>query len=168
VNRRSITIMLMACGLVLIMSSAYFKPDARLIWNRSASAPEGLYWRNDHLPKRGSWVIVSPKAPPAIWAETHSLTGNDWPLVKRVAAISGDTVCREGHVITINDRVNATALAQTSAGENLPEWAGCHVLNNDRVFLLNEHPASLDGRYFGPTKLDHLQGTVSLIWRTKQ
>ena len=43
-------------------------------------------------------------------------------------------------------------------------WEGCKVLEADEVFLLNPHPRSIDGRYFGPIKIGDLGGTLVLLW----
>ena len=32
----------------------------------------------------------------------------------------------------------------------MPDWHGCHILTEQTVFLLQDHPQSFDGRYFGP------------------
>ena len=60
--------------------------------------------------------------------------------------------------ILINDRLVSVAVERDSLGRPLPVWTGCQRLGTDEVFLLTPHPASLDGRYFGPTHQKNLDG----------
>ncbi|WP_373007034.1 S26 family signal peptidase [Hyphomonas sp.] len=41
------------------------------------------------------------------------------------------------------------------------------MLGEDQLFLMNAHPDSLDGRYFGPVEINDLDGVARLIlhWR---
>ncbi|WP_260929129.1 S26 family signal peptidase [Novosphingobium sp. 9] len=71
------------------------------------------------------------------------------PLLKRIAALGDDKVCRFGDAITINGRTAARALARDSHHRALPAWQGCHRLGADEVFVLNAAPDSFDSRYFG-------------------
>lgn len=47
----------------------------------------------------------------------------------------------------------------------MPWWNGCALLGEDALFLLMDHPASFDGRYFGPTMRGRIVGKGRLIWR---
>ena len=42
----------------------------------------------------------------------------------------------------------------------LPVLEGCSVLQEDQFFLLNKHPDSLDGRYFGAIERSELVGVA--------
>jgi conjugative transfer signal peptidase TraF len=138
-----------AAGLVLIALSLLPCPP-RLIWNRTASMPVGLYLIS-HAPalEHGMVVAYRPSASEAAFLEAHRYTGRGWPLVKRVAALEGDEVCRRGSGVYINDRLAARARAFDSAGRRLPVWRGCRHLGPGDVLLLADHPQSVDGRYFG-------------------
>ncbi len=72
-------------------------------------------------------------------------------LVKRVAAASGDEVCREGAEVRINGVLTVTARLASSSGAPLPFWSGCRRLGPGNVFLLGQADGSFDGRYFGVT-----------------
>ena len=158
---------ILASGAVLIgLIGFIFDPQARLIWNRTGSAPEGLYWRRDDPITLGRWVVLSARSREAEWAEANGFVGQDWPLIKQIAAMSGDEVCRHGELISVNAKHVAKALSVDHLGRDLPAWSGCVVLNDDDVFLLNPHPRSLDGRYFGPTKREDLNGVAVLLWKT--
>ena len=50
-------------------------------------------------------------------------------------------------------------------GRPLPIWQGCRVIANGEVFLMNwDEPASLDGRYFGPTPFSAIVGRAEPLW----
>ena len=124
---------------------------------------------SDEPIRRGMWVIVSAQSSEAEWVSKRGYVGDDWPLVKRVAALPGDEICREGDTISINRLRIAEALETDSLGRQMPVWHGCSILGEDEVFLLNSHPRSIDGRYFGPTKISHIVGSVRSLWtRDKQ
>ena len=50
-----------------------------------------------------------------------------------------------------------------SLQRQLPEWTGCVLLDVGHVFLLNENPNSLDGRYFGATNKGDLLGMAHKV-----
>jgi len=52
-------------------------------------------------------------------------------------------------------------MARDSASRALPTWSGCVTLDEAHVFLLGETPYSFDGRYWGPTSIDRIEG----VWR---
>ena len=154
-------------GLCLALFGALFDPEDYLIWNRTGSAPEGLYWRSNEPFTPGRWVIVSARSVDAQWAEAHGFVGRDWPLLKRIAGIAGDEICRHGQMISINGDTVASAHLVDPSGRNLPDWQGCVRLLETDVFLLNAHPDSLDGRYFGATKLEDLDGAAIPLFTLK-
>lgn len=147
-------------GIFLLVFGWVFDPLDRLIWNRTASAPIGLYWLSDEPFTHGRWVVLSSQSDSAQWAETRGHVRKDWPLLKQIAGLPGDEICRTGHEIQINNQPTAIAKAVDSSGRMLPVWEGCSVLQSDEVFVLTAHPASLDGRYFGPIKQSDLDGTA--------
>jgi len=147
-------------GLSLLIFGLSFDPLDRLIWNRTASAPTGLYRLSDEPFTQGSWVVVSSQSPVAVWAEARGYVGKDWPLLKQIAGLPGDEVCRNDSEIRINNQPVASAKSVDSSGRNLPIWEGCSILQADELFLLTPHPASLDGRYFGPIRQTDLDGVA--------
>jgi type IV secretory pathway protease TraF len=86
------------------------------------------------------------------------------PVVKSVAAVTGDTVCAAGDGLRINGRSAARRLTQDARGRALPRWGGCRALEEDQILLLAPRPDSFDGRYFGPSSRRQLIGTARLIW----
>jgi type IV secretory pathway protease TraF len=83
-------------------------------------------------------------------------------LIKRVAGLSGDVMCRRGTTVTTNART-VHAARRDSSGVLLPFWSGCHVLLPNEVFLLGDYASSFDSRYFGPVTKSELSGTYKAV-----
>lgn len=147
-------------------ASAITHPMPRLVWNATTSAPVGFY-RVEPPAKiqRGDFVLAwLPGAARQLAAARDYLPANV-PLVKRVAALTGDTVCSEHAQVTINGVVAATELSVDSNGRSLPHWYGCLPLRQDEVFLLMAgSPDSFDGRYFGPVATRAIVGKLLPLW----
>jgi type IV secretory pathway protease TraF len=87
------------------------------------------------------------------------------PLLKHVAALGGQRVCRVGPAVSIDGVTVGAALGHDRRGRPLPVWQGCTVLAADQVFLFNaDRPDSLDGRYFGPLSRTTMVGRAQPIW----
>lgn len=150
---------------VLGVSSLFVSVTPRLVWNRTESAPRGLYWVKDAPVSEGDWVVLSPESEPVRWIAGHGFIGRGWPVIKQVWAVEGDEICRDNLIIRVNRAVVAEAKNQTSAGLNLPSWQSCQTLGADEIFLLGRHENSLDGRYFGPVHKRDVDGSAVLVWR---
>ena len=97
-------------------------------------------------------------------ARRHYLPANV-PLVKRVVAVAGDTVCAVGPVVSVNGAVVAERRRFDAARRRLPWWEGCATLGEGALLLLMiDVPDSFDGRYFGPTGAEDVIGRARLIW----
>lgn len=152
----------------LILSGSLSKSKSlKVIFNRTSSAPIGFYWVNDSSVIQGDWAIVSHKSDAALRAQMNGYIGMNWPMIKQVSALNGDETCRFGSEIFINNLHVAKALKQSRSGFVFPSWSGCFVLTASEVFLLNDNPNSLDGRYLGVMHLSDLEGRGRLIWKTK-
>jgi len=160
--------MLIATGtaLALIGASAIVRSDPLLIWNASASVPVGFYAVIPITqPGIGDLVAVRPPEPLGRWLVENGYLGPDTPLLKRVAALPGSEVCREGTTINVDGHAIAEAQLRDRLGRPLPAWRGCRTLRDGELFLLNAaHPGSLDGRYFGPLGADTVIGRATPIW----
>jgi len=110
--------------------------------------------------QRGDLVVYKPTHQENIWLQAGGFIGKDWPILKRITGLSGDTVCRDDHVILINGIPTASVFET----DKLPAWTGCVTLSPDQVFLLNTHPHSIDGRYFGPQSKDQIAGRAIPLW----
>lgn len=136
------------------------------IWNMTASVPTGLYLiRGTASLHVGERVAIDP--PPELrrlLAERHYLpTGI--PLLKRIAAVPGQRVCRFAHGVTIDGKFVGVARARDRLGRPLPVWSGCHKLRSSELFLMNPAaPDSFDGRYFGMLRMTDLIGRAVPVW----
>lgn len=78
-------------------------------------------------------------------------------LIKRVAAVGGEAVCRRQAEVATPMR-SVPVLEQDGRGHALPVWSACRRLAKDEVFLLGDTPSSFDSRYFGPVRRSRLSG----------
>ncbi|HEY5236960.1 MAG TPA: S26 family signal peptidase [Rhizomicrobium sp.] len=162
--------MAVAVGAALAICAIAFSNSAPrralLVWNASASAPVGLYRVvRESTVSRGDLVLAIPNHSVAVFAAGRGYLPMGVPLVKRVAAIEGDTVCARGNGIFVNRLRLATRLLADNKGRTLPSWTGCRALGGNDVFLLMAGvPDSFDGRYFGPTNISNIAGRLEPIW----
>lgn len=141
------------------------RPSPRLIWNVSASAPIGLWRIHPEMPLRtGDMVLAhTPSSVRKLAADRHYIPANV-PLLKRIAARTGDDVCVLGSRIFVNGDPVAARLRHDRAGRPLPWWEGCERLGRGRLLLLMDRPDSFDGRYFGPVGRDAIIGKATPLW----
>ncbi|MBU2605155.1 MAG: S26 family signal peptidase [Alphaproteobacteria bacterium] len=136
------------------------------VWNVTASVPTGLYAiRGKASLHVGERIAVEP--PPELrrlLAERHYLpTGV--PLLKRIAAVSGQRVCRLQHGVTIDGAFAGVARARDRLGRPLPAWSGCQTLRAGELFVMNPAaPGSFDGRYFGVLHMADVIGHATPVW----
>ncbi|HEY5237266.1 MAG TPA: S26 family signal peptidase [Rhizomicrobium sp.] len=164
-NRLEILVLAVAAILGIGFGSA-FTPSPKLIWNASASAPIGFYAvLPNHPLKDGDFVIaMPPDTLAALFAARHYLP-KGVPLLKHIAALPGQIVCRLGSVVAIDGIAIASALIRDRVGRPLPNWQGCRAISANEIFLLNRSvPDSLDGRYFGPLPMASLIGRAKPLW----
>lgn len=151
---------------LFVALTSVFHPAPKLLWNASASVPIGLYAVRHALPLQfGELVVATPPRPLAQFFSTRRYLPLGVPLVKHILALSGQTVCRRGIVITVDGATMGDALEHDRLGRALPDWQGCRVLKPGEVFLMNRTPSdSLDGRYFGPLPTTSIVGRADPIW----
>ena len=155
-------------GLALLLASATIGAQPLLVWNATASAPIGLYRVRPvgNRPLRiGELVLIQPDAANArLYAERGYLPFGV-ALLKRVVAVAGQCVCERGGVLSIDARHVADALPADGQGRPLVAWSGCRLLHDGELFVLMAAvPASLDGRYFGPTPIRSVVGRATPLW----
>lgn len=165
--RRGATIILAASGVAiaaLAFASAHpFAP--MLVWNASASAPIGLYRIKPITPPEiGDYVLIRPDQDLEKFIAERGYLPENIPLLKRVAAVPGDEICRESQAIFINNVRVVDAQIFDSFALEMPAWSGCFTLQSSEIFLLNDPEKSLDGRYFGATKLNDVIGVARVVW----
>jgi signal peptidase I len=145
------------------LSPAPGAPPPAII-NETASMAKGVYVRLGDAHGLGHGDVVAMPMNPAARAYLGGKLGYpaDTQLIKRVAGLPGDMVCRTGSAVTVAG-VKVQARASDGQGNQLARWSGCHRLKEGEVFLLGDHAASFDSRYFGPVPISALHGTYRAV-----
>jgi conjugative transfer signal peptidase TraF len=155
--------MTVAVALIIAPTVAQ-QPPLLVVWNASPSVPVGLYLVTQASPRVGDLVVL--RLPPVIaaFAAGRGYLPTSTYLLKPIAAVAGDLVCRFGEEIVVRGVVAATAQTTDDAGNAMPTWRGCRVLQAGEVFVLADHPASFDSRYFGPLDDVSVAGRATSLW----
>jgi conjugative transfer signal peptidase TraF len=153
-------------ALLFSIGAAIFPIAPRFIWNASASVPIGLYAiRPTGALHVTELVVVQPPSALATLLDDRHYLAKGVPMLKRILALSGQTVCRTERTITVDGVAIGEALDRDSRGRPLPVWRGCRVVASDEVFLMNwQSRDSLDGRYFGPLPASTIVGRADPLW----
>ena len=163
---RPATVTAMIAAVALVALTMGSKPAPLLVWNASASAPVGLYRVRpaDKLIVT-DLVIAMPPEPLATFLAEGGYLPRGVPLIKRILALPGQSVCRSELLISVDGIDMGLARERDRRGRSLPVWQGCHDIADREVFLMNrDEPASLDGRYFGPIPLSSIGGRAEPLW----
>lgn len=161
------SLLFMLVGIALVTAACIPKRPL-LIWNASASVPIGLYRIAPGLPRLGELALVHLTRSMAMSADRRGYLRRGAFLLKPVAAVAGDRVCRFGTHVFVRDRRVALALAKDSIGRHMPRWHGCRTLGPEEIFVLAENPASFDSRYFAIVQTEHLAGRAMPLWSRGQ
>ena len=148
---------------IALAIAPYLPKHPLLVWNASPSVPIGLYRIAQVLPRLNDLALVQLTGPTAMLADRRGYLPRSAYLLKPVAAVAGDRVCRFGTHVLVRGRLAALALARDSVGRHMPTWHGCRTLHSGELFLLAENPASFDSRYVGPVRTEHLAGRAVLL-----
>mgnify|MGYP002683095762 CR=1 FL=1 len=164
-NSRAATLLTTLGAAVALLSTVGAMPKP-YVWNASPSVPIGLY----RLQPTGNLFVTELVAiqPPESLAKSLADGGylpRGVPMLKRVLALHGQTVCRDQLTVTVDSIEMGEARERDSRGRSLPVWQGCRVIAVGEVFLMNWQVAnSLDGRYFGLTSTDQIIGRAVPLW----
>jgi len=167
---RHVCILLIAFGVVSLVAPAFLKPPRMFVWNASASVPVGLYLLEKTDARYVSELVaVVPPEPLATFLAAGNYLPHGVPMLKHVLALPGQTVCRDGLVVTIDKVAAGMARERDRRGRSLPVWQGCRVVADDALFLMNSQSVdSLDGRYFGPLPRSAVTGRAHPIWTKEE
>lgn len=140
------------------------------IWNASASVPIGLYRLRtvEHL-RITELVAIRPPEPLASFLDLNGYLPLGVPMLKRVLALPGQTVCRTGLTISVDSIEMGQARERDGRGRPLPTWQGCLVVEAGEVFVMNwQSEDSLDGRYFGLIPASAIIGEALQVWTREE
>jgi conjugative transfer signal peptidase TraF len=145
-------VLMSAAGTLSLALTASVTVAPTLVWNASASVPVGIYAISAAGPLAVTdLVAVRAPEPIAGFLAERGYLPRGVPLLKRVAALPGQTVCRAGTSVAVDGIAMGEALARDRLGRPLPVWHDCRVIAPDELFLMNfDVRDSFDGRYFGP------------------
>ena len=167
---RRMTVIAMLAGMALLLVSAT-GVHPLVVWNATASAPLGFYRvlsAGQGPLGTGELVLVRLDTSTAHLYADRGYLPHGVPLLKRIAALSGQLVCEQDGKLSIDGRHVADALPADGRGRPLIPWHGSRRLQDGEVFLLMaDIPASLDGRYLGPTPIRSVLGRAVPLWTTK-
>jgi conjugative transfer signal peptidase TraF len=168
-NARCATIFATTVAGVLLLSTIGGMPP-RYIWNASDSVPIGLYRLQ---PVKGlsvtELVAVQPPDLLAAFLDLNGYLPIGIPMLKRVLALPGQTVCRNGLAIAVDGIDVGKAHERDGRGRPLPSWQGCRVIAVGEVFVMNWQSAdSLDSRYFGPLPASAVIGRAVPLWTDEE
>ena len=136
------------------------------IWNASESEPIGLYRLQpvDRLSVTDLFAIRPPE-PLETFLDLNGYLPVGVPMLKRILAFPGQTICRTGLAISVDDIEIGQARERDARGRPLPVWQGCRLLSTGEVFVMNwQSEDSLDGRYFGPLPASAVIGKAMPVW----
>lgn len=132
------TLLTMAGAAAIVASTIGPKPIPWLVWNASASVPIGLYKVSPAARLAVTDLVVAkPTEPLATILAEGGYLPRGLPLIKRVLALPGQTVCRTGVFVTVDGIVMGSAREKDRNGRKLPKWQGCRVVAPEHVFLMN-------------------------------
>lgn len=164
-NRRPWIILAGAVGALTGLGLIADQTPTLAFVNESPSLPRGVYLRRPGAAIALGAVVVAPQ--PSL-ARPY-LGGLGVPsrtrLIKRVAGAHGDLVCHQDGRISTPLRTVAL-LGRDRRGVALTAWEECRRLGAGEIFLLGDTPSSFDSRYFGPVRLEDVEGVFkeSLTW----
>ncbi|OJU43081.1 MAG: S26 family signal peptidase [Alphaproteobacteria bacterium 65-37] len=167
---RAPTLVATLAGVSILALPLGMSPLPIYMWNASASVPPGLY-RLQSTDERyvTELVAVMPSEPLATFLADGSYLPRAVPMLKRVMALPGQTVCREGLTIFVDAIAMGAARERDGRGRRLPVWQGCRIIAAGELFLMNWQSAdSLDGRYFGPIPASAVIGRAQPVWIEKK
>lgn len=153
-------------GIIALATTIIAQPRPLFVWNASPSATIGMYFVSGKSDlSRGDMAALWLPDPYRRLASERRYLPYNIPAIKRVMAVSGDSVCALGSRISVNGQWIADRHRFDGKGRPMPWWQNCKRLGPDELFLLNEEAAnSFDGRYVGISKRSDIIGEARLIW----
>src|SRR5947208_12107563 len=102
-SARLITFITMICAAAVVIATMGPKPAPSLVWNASESVPIGLYRvRPSGKLTVTNLVVLQPPEPLATFLADGGYLPRGVPLIKRILALPGQTVCRNALAIVVD------------------------------------------------------------------
>lgn len=160
------TLTAMFVGTAALLAPMVFETAPLYVWNASESVPIGLYrLRSADNLFVTELLAVRPTEPLATFLDLNGYLPAGVPMLKRVLALPGQTVCRSGFTVSVDAIEMGEAQDRDGRGRPLPNWQGCHVVGEGELFVMNWQSAnSLDGRYFGFLPTSAVLGRALPVW----
>jgi len=166
VSRRVPFLAVTLVGVSVCLGAPWIHPPIRVVYNASPSVALGWYLL---VPAGrlavGMFVVARLPAAAARLAADRGYLPITVPVVKRIAADHGESVCERSRILSIDGRPVARALVEDSEGRPLPTWFGCQDLSRSEYLLLGDGALdSFDSRYFGPVTARAILGRAIPLW----
>ncbi len=114
-------------------------------------------------------VAIQPPDLLAAFLDRNGYLPSGVPMLKRVLALPGQTVCRHGLTIAVDGIDVGEAHERDGRGRPLPAWNGCRVIDDGDIFVINwQSSDSLDSRYFGPLPASAVIGRAVPVWTNEE
>jgi conjugative transfer signal peptidase TraF len=141
--------------------------------NLTPSAPIGL-WRIlplDRAARDGDVIFICPPVTDVMrearrrgYLRRGICTGGFAPLIKTIAAISGQVIAIDGSTRIDGKAIEHSQLMpQDGRGRWMQPYCG-GVLPPGTVYLHSDFPGSYDSRYFGPLPVENILGLAREVW----
>ena len=165
-----VELLVTVAAIAVVLSMIGPKPSIHYVWNASESIPIGLYrLRPASKLSVTELVAIQPPTLLATFLGDRNYLPRGVPMLKRILALPGQTVCRDGLSITVGNVEMGQARERDSQGRPLPVWQGCRVVADGEVFFMNWQSAnSLDGRYFGVLPTTAIIGRAEPLWTEEE
>lgn len=153
-------------GVAVLLAPTVIEMTPLYVWNASDSVPIGLY----RLRSAGKLFVtellaIQPPEPLVNFLDLNGYLPAGVPMLKRVLALPGQTVCRNELTVSVDAIEVGEARDRDGRGRPLPTWQGCHVVGEGELFVMNWQSAdSMDGRYFGLLPASAVLGRVLPVW----
>lgn len=160
------TLTAMFGGAAALVAPIVLEITPAYIWNASESIPIGLY-RVQPADKLfvTELLAVQPPEPLATFLDLNGYLPTGLPMLKRVLALPGQTVCRTGLTVSVDTIEMGEARDRDGRGRPLPKWQGCRLVGEGELFVMNwQSSNSLDGRYFGFLPASAVIGRALPVW----
>ena len=158
-------LILMCATALLCLGTPWIHPPIRIFYNASPSIACGWYLVvPPHRLRVGMLVVAHIPLWAARLAAKRDYLPITVPVIKRIAAADGESVCERSGRLAIDGHVVARALTADSAGRPLSAWRGCRTLDRSEFLLLGNTWDSYDSRYFGPIQARAIVGRAIPLW----